>query len=286
MPKLLEPVRRLVDERPTYGYRRIGALLNRERLQSGLSRLNHKRIYRLMAQNGLLLQRYTGKVPGRVHEGRIITIRPNLRWTSDTFEVACWNGEVLRVAFALDTCDREVMAWCASGSGISGEMVRDLMLESVERRFGTTHTPQPIQWLSDNGSAYRAYETIDFAIRLGLVPCFTPVRSPQSNGMSEAFGAEVGALGMHYGNSDRTGNASNHIWASSGAKRRVRFRAQRRITGYGNESRGDLRGNFGHCGAGPDSSKRAIGGAPLSVAPVKSPANYFTLGGESDGSRN
>jgi len=168
--ELLEPVRRLVDERPTYGYRRIGALLNRERLQAGLQRLNHKRIYRLMAQNGLLLQRYTGKPPGRLHEGRIITIRPNLRWTSDTFEVACWNGEVLRVAFALDTCDREVMSWCASSSGISGEMIRDLMLESVERRFGTTHTPQPIQWLSDNGSAYRAYETIDFAIRLGLVP--------------------------------------------------------------------------------------------------------------------
>ena len=185
--QLLAPVRRLVDERPTYGYRRIGALLNRERLQAGLPRLNHKRFYRLMAQNGLLLQRYTGKPPGRLHEGRFITIRPNLRWTSDSFEVACWNGEVLRVAFALDTCDREVMAWCASGAGISGEMIRDLMLESVERRCGTTHTPQPIQWLSDNGSAYRAHETIDFAIRLGLAPCFTPVRSPQSNGMSEAF---------------------------------------------------------------------------------------------------
>ena len=184
---LLEPVRRLVDERPTYGYRRIGALLNRERLQAGLPRLNHKRLYRLMAQNGLLLQRYTGRPPGRLHEGRIITIRPNLRWTSDSFEIACWNGEVLRVAFALDTCDREVMAWCASSSGVSGEMVRDLMLESVERRFGTACTPQPIQWLSDNGSAYRAHETIDFAIRVGLVPCFTPVRSPQSNGMSEAF---------------------------------------------------------------------------------------------------
>lgn len=39
-------------------------------------------------------------------------------------------------------------------------------------------TPHPIQGLSDNGSAYRAYDTIDFAIGLGLVPCFTPVRSP------------------------------------------------------------------------------------------------------------
>jgi putative transposase len=185
--ELLAPLRSLVDERPTYGYRRIGALLNRERLQKSLPRLNHKRIYRLMAQNNLLLQRYTGKPPGRVHEGKIVTIRPNLRWTSDGFEIACWNGEVLRVAFALDTCDREVMAWRASTGGISGEMIRDLMIESVERRFGTHRVPQPIQWLSDNGSCYRANDTIDFAIRLGLVPCFTPVRSPQSNGMSEAF---------------------------------------------------------------------------------------------------
>ena len=63
----------------------------------------------------------------------------------------------------------------------------DLMLEATERRFGTARTPQPVQLNSDNGSAYRAYESIDFAIRLGLVPCFTPMRSPQSNGMAEAF---------------------------------------------------------------------------------------------------
>jgi len=91
------------------------------------------------------------------------------------------------VAFALDTCDREVMAWRASTGGVTGEMIRDLMLESVEQRFGSTTVPHPVQWLSDNGSCYRAHETIDFATRLGLVPCFTPVRSPQSNGMAESF---------------------------------------------------------------------------------------------------
>ncbi len=106
---------------------------------------------------------------------------------SDGLEIACWNGEVVRVAFALDTCDREVIAWCAGTGGISGEMIRDLMVESVERRFGLGGLPHPIQWLSDNASCYRAHETIEFATRLGLVPCFTPVRSPQSNGMAEAF---------------------------------------------------------------------------------------------------
>jgi hypothetical protein len=29
-----------------------------------------------LAQNGLLLQRYTGKPPGRAHEGKIITLQP------------------------------------------------------------------------------------------------------------------------------------------------------------------------------------------------------------------
>ena len=185
--ELLASVRTLTDDQPTYGYRRIWALLNRQRENAGLSRLNHKRIYRLMSQNGRSLQRYTGQPPGRAHDGQIITIRPNTRWTSDGFEVACWNGQSVRVAFALDTCDREVMSWVATTDGISGEMIRDLMLESVERRFNDQQTSYPVEWLSDNGSCYRAHDTVSFAQSIGLVPCFTPVRSPQSNGMSESF---------------------------------------------------------------------------------------------------
>jgi len=37
------------------------------------------------------------------------------------------------------------------------------------------------------GSAYTARETRLFAQALNLTPCFTPVASPQSNGMSAAF---------------------------------------------------------------------------------------------------
>jgi transposase InsO family protein len=66
-------------------------------------------------------------------------------------------------------------------------MVRDLMLEAVEKRFGTTQAPHAIEWLSDNGSPYTEKETLDFAAALGLVPCFTPVHSPESNGIAEAF---------------------------------------------------------------------------------------------------
>lgn len=58
------------------------------------------------------------------------------------------------------------------------------MLEAVERRFGTYRAPAVIDMLSDNGSPYIARDTQIFARQLGLKPCFTPVRSPQSNGIS------------------------------------------------------------------------------------------------------
>ncbi len=40
---------------------------------------------------------------------------------------------------------------------------------------------------SDNGSPSTARETVAFAIELGLKSRFTPVRSPESNGIAEAF---------------------------------------------------------------------------------------------------
>lgn len=185
---LVQLVRRLVDERPTYGYRRITALANRELARAGSPPVNHKRVFRIMRQNGMLLARHTGRRVGRIHDGKVIVMRSNLRWCSDGFEISCWNGDLIRIAFIIDAHDREIIAWYAVvGSGISGGMVRDMMLEAVERRFGALQSPAPLEWLTDNGSAYTARETRDFATALNFIACFTPVQSPESNGISESF---------------------------------------------------------------------------------------------------
>ena len=185
---LLPEVRKLVDKRASYGYRRITSLLNKILAREGKARVNHKRIYRLMRRNQLLLQRHTGKST-RTHEGKIITLKSDLRWCSDSFEIRCWSGERIQVAFSLDCCDREAMSYVATTEAITGEMVRDLMLESVEHRFGTEAraVPHPIEWLTDNGPPYTAHETRAFGTALGLVVCTTPSYSPESNGMAEAF---------------------------------------------------------------------------------------------------
>ena len=188
--ELLARIRRITHTRGSYGYRRVTALVNRELVAEGKAVVNHKRMYRVMRDHQLLLQRHTGKRPTRTHDGQVITLRSNTRWCSDSFEIRCWNGDVVRVVFSLDTCDRECMRYRAVvNAGITGELVRDLMVDTVEYRFGdgTRQVPHAVEWLSDNGSCYTANETVAFGSSLGLLMCTTPVYSPESNGMAESF---------------------------------------------------------------------------------------------------
>jgi putative transposase len=70
-------------------------------------------------------------------------------------------------------------------------------VEGVRKRlvgighYGVLHcdvrAPQKVQWLTDNGSIFAAGRTLEIAVALNLEPCFTPVESPESNGMAEAF---------------------------------------------------------------------------------------------------
>ncbi|HEI3199245.1 TPA: IS3 family transposase [Escherichia coli] len=178
----------VIGELPTYGYRRVWALLRRQAELDGMPAINAKRIYRIMRQNALLLERKPAVPPSkRAHTGRVAVKESNQRWCSDGFEFRCDNGEKLRVTFALDCCDREALHWAVTTGGFNSETVQDVMLGAVERRFGNELPASPVEWLTDNGSCYRANETRQFARMLGLEPKNTAVRSPESNGIAESF---------------------------------------------------------------------------------------------------
>nr|WP_245364984.1 IS3 family transposase [Methylobacterium sp. PvP109] len=185
---LLGAIQALIADLPTYGYRRVHALLRRQAERDGRPAPNAKRVYRVMKVHGLLLQRHAGGAETRRHKGKVAVAVRNTRWCSDGLQIAAENGERVRVAFALDCCDREAMSYVATTAGITGEDVRDLMVAAVEHRFGAVNQlPSLIEWLTDNGSCYVARDTRRFARELGLIPKTTPLESPQSNGMAEAF---------------------------------------------------------------------------------------------------
>lgn len=190
--QLLAEMREQIADLPSYGYRRACALVNRQRAAQGNARVNPKRAYRVMAQAGLLLPKAPRRrQSSRVHDGQVAVDRSDLRWCSDGLEIKCDSGQTVTATFAKDCCDREVMAWRVwEGKGLPGELVREMLIEAVEKRFGAVEAvpaDHRLEFLTDNGGAYIAADTRAMARSLGLMPVNTPVCSPQSNGMAESF---------------------------------------------------------------------------------------------------
>lgn len=185
--EVLSRILDIIRDMPSYGYRRVWGVMRKQLCDEGLPPVNAKRVYRVMSEHNLLLLHDKPERPKREHKGRIAVAESDMRWCSDGFEFGCDDGEKLRVTFALDCCDREAIDWTASTGGYDSITVQDVMLRSVEKRFGSRLPDKPLQWLTDNGSAYTAHETRRFARELNLEPCTTAVSSPQSNGMAERF---------------------------------------------------------------------------------------------------
>jgi putative transposase len=67
------------------------------------------------------------------------------------------------------------MSIVGTTGGLSGNDVRDLMVAAVEHRFGRVNRlPQPIEWLSDNGSPCVARDTRTRAWSAARLPGSSP----------------------------------------------------------------------------------------------------------------
>lgn len=108
--QLVEQVKEVLEERPTYGYRRVAAKINHSLKSKKDPLVNHKRIYRIMKEYKLLLKKPRSQEK-RAHTGKVATIASNIRWCSDSFVIQCLNGEQVYVAFSIDACDREAMRY-------------------------------------------------------------------------------------------------------------------------------------------------------------------------------
>ena len=186
-PNVPERLRRLDGARPTYGYRRITAVLNRELAAAGEPRANHKRVHRLMKTHALLLGRRSGDRPGRTHDGKVVVMRWNLRRRSDRFEVACRNGEAVRGAFVIE-------AMTARPSPGGRDRRRDQRPgrpghHARGRRGPLRHRPRTVTDRVAARQRFALHRQGHAPLRrpAQLAPCFTPVASPESNGLAEAF---------------------------------------------------------------------------------------------------
>jgi putative transposase len=168
---------------PSYGYRRIHALLARQGVHC-----NRKTVYQhLKRQAWLASHRRRTPRPGRRHEGKVAVLRPNQRWACDITTVKLWNGQKLRLAVIIDCADRMVLAWKLQ-TRLTTWDVGELLREALFARFGQQRQhAKGLEFLTDNGPEFISEPLRQLLNQLGLVACRTPCRSPQSNGLVESF---------------------------------------------------------------------------------------------------
>ena len=105
-PGLRERLCALAAERRRYGYRRLCILLRREKFL-----VNHKRVYRLYREEGLLVRRRKRKrMCGAVRVPMTAPWRSNQRWSMDFVTDSLVNSRRIRLLNVVDDFTRECLA--------------------------------------------------------------------------------------------------------------------------------------------------------------------------------
>jgi putative transposase len=180
-PTLQAAIERLAGEWPTYGYRRITALLRRADFQ-----VNHKRVARLMREMGLQGQRPARRprttqsahayprYPNLVQD--LAVIRPDHVWVADITYVRV-RQEFVYLAVLMDVYTRSIRGW-----HVSRHLDQTLTLTALRRALAQ-HRPEIHH--SDQGVQYAATAYIELRHASGVQISMATIGAAAENGYAE-----------------------------------------------------------------------------------------------------
>ena len=163
--------------RVRYGYRRIHVLLCREGWE-----INHKRVYRLYKEEGLLLRSKRPKrIVSAVHREKTESAtRPDEVWSMDFMSDALFDGRRLKLMTVVDNYTRESLA-IEAGQGITGEHVTDVLAKIARDRS------LPARIKCDNGPEFTSKALDKWAYEHHVELDFSRPGKPTDNGYIESF---------------------------------------------------------------------------------------------------
>ena len=180
-PQTVELVREVIDENPTYGLRRIAAVARRRSAKP----LNRKAIHRVIQENSWQVRRARRGQRPRASGWRSVAERPNQRWAVDATHVFCgWDGWCHLTAI-IDCCDRTIVGWRLSKSGVA--KVAAAALDDALRERGIAEAWEKPLLRSDNGLVFGAKPFVAVVRRHGLEQKYITPYTPEQNGMIERF---------------------------------------------------------------------------------------------------
>jgi len=182
-PKDVSTIKEVCKNRATYGVPRVKAITKRD---FDLD-ISYYMVWKIMGENKLLIKKPNKSTDIRVHSGKIIVPKSNLRWASDITSIKLWNNTKARFTYVLDCCDRSIISW-RLGFRMQASDIELMLQEAIHKRFNCLETKAlGLEFLHDNGPEYIEKKFKKQMISWDVKNCNTPTYSPESNGMCEAF---------------------------------------------------------------------------------------------------
>ena len=174
-------IRDLAYARVSYGYRRLHVLLQREGWK-----VNHKRVYRLYKQEGLMMR---PKKPRRHVSScrrmeRPVATDANQGWSMDFMSDELYDGRRIRLLTLVDNFTRESLAIEVSDH-LGGHRVVEVLMRLGEER----NVPKTIR--VDNGPEFISKVLDQWAYLNGVALDFSRPGKPTDNAFIEAFNGRL-----------------------------------------------------------------------------------------------
>ena len=181
-PPWTERLHQLIQQHPTFGYRRLWVLL---RFRDG-NAVNRKAVYRLLTQKRWFVHQRTSTPRPRVRGWTSRASRSNERWALDVTHIPCGHDGWGHLAAVIDCHDREVIGYEFALRSRAKEAERAVEAACLAR-FGTLRPIGAPVLRSDNGLIFQSRRFRQACRDYRLQQEFITPYTPEQNGMIERF---------------------------------------------------------------------------------------------------
>ena len=173
--QLKEKLTELAQDKPRYGYRRLGVLLRRQG-----EVVNHKRLFRVYQAAGLSVKRKKRKRLVRVGQPAFVPVQPNQQWSMDFVQDRLANGRTIRVLTVVDAFTRECLALEVDTSLPSRRVTRVLDAVIQQREC-------PERICLDNGTELTSRHFFSWGVEKRIELAYIQPGKPVQNAYIESF---------------------------------------------------------------------------------------------------
>jgi transposase InsO family protein len=183
---LRDRIEQIILEHPYYGYRRVTKELHRRSVP-----VNHKRVLRLMRQEGLLCRRkkrsltttdsrHSCRIYPNLARGLVVD-GPNRLWLADITYIRLVR-EFVYLSVIMDSFSRRAVGWA-----LSGNLDTRLTLAALKAAVRSRRPPPGCIHHSDRGVQYACGEYVQTLLNHSLRPSMSARGNPYDNAKIESF---------------------------------------------------------------------------------------------------